>query len=58
MIQEKYITVSIEKKSVEEARNYFKRIDVEFNNHLRELGSHLIELDASERLRLIHDFTD
>mgnify|MGYP006990487560 FL=1 len=33
-----------------------QRIDVEFNNHLRELGSHLIELDASERLRLIHDF--
>lgn len=56
MIQEKYITVSIAKKSVEEARNYFKRIDVEFNNHLRELGSHLIELDANERLRLIHDF--
>ena len=56
MIQEKYITVSIEKKNVEEARNYFKRINVEFSNHLRELGSHLIDLDATERLRLIHDF--
>ena len=56
MIQEKYLTVTVSKKSLDEARTYFDRLSNEFNSHFRELGSHCIELDTIERIRLIHDF--
>ena len=56
MIQEKYLTVTVSKKTLDEARTYFDRLSNEFNSHFRELGSHCIELDTIERLRLIHDF--
>jgi len=56
IIQEKYITISIEKKSIEEARNYFTRVGIDLINHFKELGSICIELDAVERLRIFHDF--
>jgi hypothetical protein len=56
MIQEKYLTITIEKKDIEEARNYFSRVSAELSQHFRELGSHITELDANERLRLIHSF--
>lgn len=56
IIQEKYITISVEKKSIEEARNYFTRVGIELINHFKELGSICVELDAVERLRIFHDF--
>ena len=54
--QEKFITVSVNKKSVEEARNYFTRISADLINHFSQLGSKCIELEAEDRLRLCHDF--
>ncbi len=56
MTQEKYITVSILKKSIEEARSYFARVSVDINNYLGELGSKCNELDSNERLRMLYDF--
>ena len=56
IIQEKYITVSVEKKSIEEARSYFARVGVDLISHFKELGSVCIELDTVERLRIFHDF--
>ena len=56
IIQEKFITISVNKKSVEEARNYFARIGSDLISHFSSLGSKCIELDAVERLRLCHDF--
>ena len=56
IIQEKYITISIDKKNIEEARNYFSRVGTDLINHFKELGSKCIELDAVERLRICHDF--
>ena len=56
IIQEKFITISVEKKSIEEAKNYFARVGTELSNHLKDLGSICIELDANERLRILHDF--
>lgn len=56
MIQEKFLTVSINKNSLDEARQYFTRITAELNNRFRELGSKVEVLDANERLRVIHDF--
>ena len=56
IIQEKYITISINKKSVDEARTYFTRTSADLINHFHGLGSKCIEQDATDRLRLAHDF--
>lgn len=56
IIQEKYLTVSINKKNVEEARTYFSRVSAELNNHFNSLGSKVLDLNATERIRLMHDF--
>lgn len=56
IIQEKYITVSVYKKSIEEARNTLKRIGTELHNGFSRLGSKFSELDAVEKLRCLHDF--
>lgn len=56
IIQEKFITITADKKDIEEARNYFLRIGVDLANHFKELGSVCMELDAIERLRIFYDF--
>lgn len=56
IVQEKYITISITKKSVEEARNYFRRAGAELAAHFSRLGSSCSECDTVERLRIIYDF--
>lgn len=56
IVQEKIITISVNKKSIEEARSYFARATTELANHFSALGSKCIELDAEERLRIYHDF--
>ena len=56
IIQEKIITISVNKKNIEEARNYFARTTSELMNHFSVLGSKCVELDAEERLRIYHDF--
>ena len=54
MIQEKIITVSVYKNSIEEARNYFSRIGVELSNHFSKLGSKCVELTSKEREQKLH----
>lgn len=56
IMQEKYITVSIYKKSVEDARTYFARTGADLQMRLKSLGSDLEELDAVGKLRILHDF--
>ena len=56
IMQEKYITVSIHKKNVEEARAYFSRVGADLTSHFAALGSKCIPLDATEKLRVLHDF--
>ena len=56
IVQEKIITISVYKKSIDEARSYFSRIGADLSNHFGTLGSKCIELDAKERLRIAHDF--
>ena len=56
MIQEKFITISVNKKNIDEARNYFARIGADLISHFSGLGSKCIELDAIDRLRKFHDF--
>ena len=56
IIQEKYITVSVCKKNVSEARAYFNRVKTDLTGAFGRLGVRLAELDATERLRILHDF--
>lgn len=56
IVQEKYITVSVVKKDIEEARVYFSRVGSDLISHFTALGSKCTELDATERLRILHDF--
>lgn len=56
IVQEKMITISVYKRSVEEARSYFNRIGADLASKFSSLGSKCIELNAEERLRIMHDF--
>lgn len=56
IVQEKYITVSVLKKDIEEARAYFARIGTDLITHFNRLGSICLEMDATDRLRIFHDF--
>ena len=56
IIQEKFLTISVNKKSYEEAKTYFSRISADISNHFNALGSRCKELDATDRLRLVHNF--
>jgi len=54
--QEKYVTISVHKNNVEEARSYFARIGAELISRFAALGSRCVEMDATERLRVFHNF--
>lgn len=56
IIQEKYITVTITEKSIEDARIYFNRFGAELAIQINKLGSKSSELNAVERLRIFYDF--
>ncbi len=56
IVQEKYITITVNKNSLEEARNYFNRIEVELSNRLAELGSKCIRTNSVNRLKVFYDF--
>lgn len=56
IIQEKYVTVSVCKKNIAEARAYFTRVGAELSAKFAVLGAKATELDATERLRILHDF--
>ena len=55
-VQQKYVTVSVSKKSIEEARNYFSRVGADPTAHYGRLGSRAAALDANDRLRIFYDF--
>ena len=56
ILQEKYVTVTVAKKNIEEARAYFARVGADLVQHFAALGSRCTELTALERLRILHDF--
>jgi len=56
IVQDKYLTVSVFKNSIEDARSYFARVGAELQIHFNKLGSKLMELDASERLQILFNF--
>lgn len=63
IVQDKYITISINKKNIEEARNYFARVGADLIAHFGRLGSKCTELISShflyakvKRLRCLYLF--
>ena len=56
IVQDKYITISVSKKNIEEARSYFARVGADLIAHFGRLGSKCAELETDERLRVFHDF--
>lgn len=56
VMQEKYITISVAKKDVTEARAYFARVGSELRSHFSDLGAQCEPMTAVERLRILHDF--
>ncbi len=55
-VQDKYVTISINKKNVDDARTYFARVGADLISHFARLGSKCTELDTVEKLRIFHDF--
>ena len=56
VVQERYITLSAHRKSLEEARTFFDRAVNDVTSRLSYLDSRCEELDDTERLRILHDF--
>jgi len=56
ILQEKYITVSVIKKSYEEAKTFFSRVYTELASRFAGLSSKLYEIEIADRMRVYHDF--
>ena len=56
ILQEKYITVSVIKKSYEEAKTFFSRVYTELASRFAALSSKLYEIEIGDRMRVFHDF--
>ena len=56
ILQEKYVTITVGKKNVEEARGYFNRMEVDLTAHFAALGAKCTAMSAQERLKVLHDF--
>ncbi|WP_418778493.1 VirB4-like conjugal transfer ATPase, CD1110 family [Hominenteromicrobium sp.] len=54
--QDRFITVSVHKKNVDEARTFFSRVTGEVSSKLSRLNSSSNELDAAERLDVLRGF--
>ena len=53
-VQDRYITVTADRRSVEEARSYFARTEQELGAAFSDMGSVLTPVGAEEKLRILH----
>lgn len=56
LVQEKYITLSIPQRKIEETRTYFRRVDANLSKSFGRLDSGAKPLTTHDRLRILHDF--
>lgn len=56
LVQEKYITLSVPQRKIEETRAYFRRVDTDLAKSFGRLDSGAKPLDNHDRLRILHDF--
>ncbi len=56
LVQEKYITLSIAQRKIEDSRAYFRRVDSNLSKSFGRLDSGARAISNYDRLRLLHDF--
>lgn len=56
IVQDKYVTITVEKDNIADARTYFARVGSDLVSHFSRLGSKCVELELADRLRILHDF--
>ena len=56
IVRERYLTISVVKRNIEEARTYFARVGTDLTTKLAALFSVAQELSLNERLRIFRDF--
>ena len=56
IIQERLLTISIKRKTIEEARIYFGRTGSNLTTLFQSVGSNVVKLSTKERLEILHDF--
>ena len=56
VVQDRYITITVAKRNIDEARTYFSRVGTDLITHLSQLSSIGKELDAATRLQVFRDF--
>ena len=56
IVRERYLTISVVKRNIEEACTYFARVGTDLTTKLAALSSVAQELSLNERLRIFRDF--
>lgn len=56
LVQEKYVTLSISQRKIEETRSYFRRVDANLSKSFGRLDSGARPVSNHDRLRILHDF--
>lgn len=56
IVHDKYITISSEKKNIEESRTFFNRVGNDLSADFAKLSSHTTEFGYKDRLRIFYDF--
>ena len=54
--QERYLTLTIERKNFEEAKAQFATLEATIHKAFIELGTEIVPLNGNERLKILHDF--
>lgn len=56
IVRDHYMTISVAKKNIDEARAFFTRVHNELVSYMGKLASCVTEMDNMDRLRVLHDF--
>lgn len=56
ILQDRYITISVPRRSVDEAKILFNRVEGNLKSYFKALGSECVRLSTLERARVLHDF--
>lgn len=54
--QERYLTITIERKNFEEAKAQFATIEASVQKAFQELGIHIVSLSGKERIQVLYDY--
>ena len=54
--QERYLTLTIERKNFEEAKAQFATLEATIHKAFGELGTDIVALSGNERIKVLHDF--